>query len=292
MAATDAGTLSSCTAAPTSILINGGHSRPILSTVPVPSPWSFISATGSCSRTRLRRHSGDCLVWEPGQCVPIAGGEQLGGKSTAAFVRHGFGIPADTVEIGGLAATTLSRTVVDVADVAATVGFAHAVVVADAALRRTEHPHAAVPRTHLDSNLLLSELACATWSRGAAKALRVIEFADGRADRPGESMSRVSMHLARLTAPELQVRMLGASGSAYFVDFWWPEFNVIGEFDGKYKYTNPEYMAGRTAQQVLYDEKLREDDLRAAAHGFSRWPWATAVSPTLLRAHLARAGVR
>lgn len=100
------------------------------------------------------------------------------------------------------------------------------------------------------------------------------------------------MHLARLTAPELQVRMLGASGKEYVVDFWWPQFNVIGEFDGKYKYTDQQYMNGRTAQQVLYDEKLREDDLRAARHGFTRWPWATAASPVLLRAHLARAGVR
>lgn len=75
------------------------------------------------------------------------------------------------------------------------------------------------------------------------------------------------------------------------VDFWWPDFNVIGEFDDKHKYTDPRYMNGRTAQQVLYDEKLREDDLRAASHGFTRWPWATAVSPALLRAHLAPAGV-
>jgi hypothetical protein len=100
------------------------------------------------------------------------------------------------------------------------------------------------------------------------------------------------MHLARVTAPELQVDMIGASGRRYTVDFWWPEFNVIGEFDGKYKYTDPDHMGGRTAAQVHYDEKVREDDLRAASHGFSRWGWATAISPTLLRTYLRRAGVR
>lgn len=86
--------------------------------------------------------------------------------------------------------------------------------------------------------------------------------------------------------------MVGASGKTYIVDFWWERFNVIGEFDGKYKYTDPSYMNGRSSQQVLYEEKLREDDLRAASHGFTRWPWATAISPVLLREHLRRAGVR
>jgi hypothetical protein len=214
----------------------------------------------------------------------VAGPATAGGKSTAAFVRHGLGVPEKGEPIGELAATTLPRTVVEVS---ATVGFAHAVVIADAALRRTEHPLVGLPRTNLNGDQLLQELQLATWSRGATKALRVIEFADGRADRPGESMSRVSMHRAGVTRPELQVRMLGASGKAYEVDFWWPEFNVIGEFDGKYKYTDPQYMNGRTAQQVLYDEKIREDDLRAARHGFTRWPWATAISPTLMRVHLA-----
>ena len=219
----------------------------------------------------------------------VVGARSGGGHSAAAFVRHGVGVPEHIEAISGLSVTTLPATVVDVA---ATVGFAHGVVVADAALRRNDHPVANVPRTSLHPEQLARELARIPWSHGSAKALRVIEFADGRADRPGESMSRVSMHLAGVTAPELQVRMLGASGRAYVVDFWWPRFNVIGEFDGKFKYTDPRYMNGRTPEQVLYDEKLREDDLRAAQHGFTRWPWATAVSPTLLRAHLGRAGVR
>ena len=219
---------------------------------------------------------------------PHVAGPPGSASARATFVRHGGGIPECFETIGSLRLTTLEATVVDVA---ATVGFAHAVVVADAAFRRNEHPVAGLPRSSLSNERLLDELDRVPASHGAVKAARVIAFADGRADSPGESMSRVSMHLAGITSPQLQVRMLGASGKAYVVDFWWPEFNVIGEFDGKFKYTDPQYMNGRTAQQVLYDEKLREDDLRAASHGFSRWPWATAASPALLRAHLARAGV-
>ena len=219
----------------------------------------------------------------------VAAPRESGGRSTAAFVRHAGPIRSGLETIDGLTVTSLHATVVDVAS---TVGFSHGVVLADAALRRNEHPVLTLPRTSIDRDLLRRELLRVPANHGASRAGRVIEFADGRADRPGESMSRVSMHLAGVTAPEIQVAMLGASGLEYTVDFWWEEFNLIGEFDGKYKYTDPQFMSGRTAQQVLYDEKVREDDLRAASHGFSRWPWNVAVSPTLLQSHLARAGVR
>ncbi|HEU4849394.1 MAG TPA: hypothetical protein VFS93_03195 [Terrimesophilobacter sp.] len=139
---------------------------------------------------------------------------------------------------------------------------------------------------------LLAELAGVPIHQGVAKARRAIEFADGRADRPGESMSRVSIQRAQLTTPCLQQPLYGLSGRMWTVDFWWPEFNVIGEFDGKWKYTDPAYMNGRTSQQVMLDEKDREDDLRAAGHGFARWDWAVAISPTALRTRLVAAGVR
>jgi hypothetical protein len=42
----------------------------------------------------------------------------------------------------------------------------------------------------------------------------------------------------------------------------------------------------------VIDEKVREDDLRAARHGMSRWDWTKAVSPRLLSAHLIAAGLR
>ena len=105
-------------------------------------------------------------------------------------------------------------------------------------------------------------------------------------------MSRVSILRAGLTAPLLQVPLRGASGKEYFVDFFWPEFNVVGEFDGKAKYTDPAFLRGRTAEQAVYDEKLREDDLRAVPYGFTRWKWSTAISPAALGALLSRARVR
>ena len=212
-----------------------------------------------------------------------------GGQSTPGVLRHTTGDSAEPECIDGLAVTPLARTVVDVACVAT---FEQAVAVADAALRRTAHPLQEAPRTTLTRDDLLNELARIAPAHGPVKARTAIEFSDGLADRPGESMSRVSMLRAGLPAPELQVELTGASGRIWTVDFWWPESNLIGEFDGTRKYTDPAYMAGRTAQQVLLDEKEREDDLRAAKYGFVRWGWKVALSPVRLSETLRRAGLR
>jgi hypothetical protein len=140
-------------------------------------------------------------------------------------------------------------------------------------------------------NDLEAELVRIPLRQGRRKATRVVEFADGAADRPGESMSRASIHLAGLEMPLLQQWLRGASGKWYVVDFWWPRLRLIGEFDGKYKYTDEEFLRGRTPEQAVYDEKLREDDLRAAGHGMSRWNWELALSPQRLSSHLQHAGV-
>ena len=130
------------------------------------------------------------------------------------------------------------------------------------------------------------------FTHGRARATAVAAFADGRADRPGESISRVSMRAAGLPAPELQVEIYGASGARYVVDFYWPERRLMGEFDGAAKYRDPELLRGRTPEQALADEKHREDDLRATARGMSRWGWRVANSPVLLGQQLRRAGLR
>ena len=212
-----------------------------------------------------------------------------GGRRTSEFRMHALSAPDSFDEIEGITVTSLTRTVIDIARSST---FVQSVVVADAALRRTTVPLAGMPATSLTVESLLTELARIPLRNGTARARRAIEFADGRANRPGESISRVNIFLAGLTAPTIQAPLRGASGRLWHVDFWWPQFNVIGEFDGKAKYTDEEYLRGRSPQQALYDEKMREDDLRAANHGFSRWPWETAISMPLLRGHLIEAGVR
>ncbi len=212
-----------------------------------------------------------------------------GGRSTGVFERHTIGVPSDAATIEGVPVTSLARTVVDLAS---RESFGHSVTVADAALRRATHPVEGLPAVSVSREDFSRELESIPLRHGSVRAARVVAFADGAADRPGESMSRVGMHLSRLTPPQLQVVLTGASGRVYIVDFWWPEFNMIGEFDGRGKYSDPQFLRGKTPEQVLYDEKLREDDLRAAGHGMTRWNWAVAISPSRLRTHLIATGIR
>lgn len=242
---------------------------------------------------RFSHHSAAALwrlpwVGDWPQRVHVLVAPSKGGRSTPGVLRHTTGDSAEPEYIDGLSVTSLARTVVDVACVAT---FGQSVAVADAALRRTTHPMAGVPSTLLTREDILGELDRISPAHGATKARAAIEFSNGLADRPGESMSRVSMLRAGVPAPELQVELAGASGRIWTVDFWWPQFDLIGEFDGQWKYTDPAFMAGRTSQQVMLDEKAREDDLRAAGHGFARWGWKVAISPARLRETLQRAGL-
>ena len=255
----------------------------------------IMAITADLDAAVVLSHESSAAVWRlphiaawPTQVHVIerAGGE---GHSSTTLIRHPVGVPDDVTTIDGIRVTTIARTVVDIA---ATNTFVEGVTVMDAALRRTSHPFVGLPQTAITKDDLFDELERISLRHGRAKARRAIEFADPRADRPGESISRVSMSIAGLPAPQLQVRLQGASGRWYTVDFWWPQFNHIGEFDGRHKYSDPEFLRGRTPHQALLDEKAREDDLRAAAHGMSRWMWETALSPKRLRDLLVAAGVR
>lgn len=240
-------------------------------------------------------HDSAAALWRLPAVMPwprrahIAQSRSAPAKSNSVFLRHTARVPLQTVSIDGFDVTGLARTVVDIA---ATSSLGAAVTMADAALRRTVHPLAGVPITSITPADLFAELGQLAISHGSARARKAIEIADGAADRPGESMSRVAMTIAKITMPLLQVDRYGASGRRYVVDFWWPHCGVIGEFDGNSKYTDPEFLRGRTPEQALRDEKAREDDLRAAGYGMSRWGWDLAVSPAGLRSHLASAGVR
>ena len=220
--------------------------------------------------------------------VNVSGEPGSGVRATATLRRHTLGIDPAITEIDGLRVTSLAVTV---AQVAAAERFANGVVVADAALRRSIHPVLGLPSSVTAADLL-EAASMISASHGGVRSRSVVEFADGRADRPGESMSRVSMHAAGLTMPQLQVVLFGASGTRYVVDFYWPTLRLIGEFDGKAKYEDPTFLRGRTPAQALADEKFREDDLRAAGYSFRRWGWEVALSAPRLAAHLRQAGVR
>jgi hypothetical protein len=211
-----------------------------------------------------------------------------GGRSSVSLVRHTVG-PVESVDVAGLRTTTIARTVVDIAR---TSTLREAVTIADAALHGLRDRAGRIIRAPVSKEALVAELAHARAGKGVVKARVAIELADGAAESPGESVSRVGFHVLGLPAPRLQVSFSDRFGTIGTVDFWWPEFNLIGEFDGEVKYDDPAFLGGRTPQEALHDEKRREDRLRALGNGVTRWGWSTAMSLPRLRSHLVEAGLR
>jgi hypothetical protein len=207
----------------------------------------------------------------------------MGGRSTSLIRAHGT--LEEAVVIDGLLVTPLARTVVDVA---LSSSLEAAVVVADSVLaaRRSDQLFRPEKVTRLD---LLRECERVPLRHGSARARAAVEFADALSGSPGESVSRVSLRRIGAPAPVLQQTFPAPQGREWSVDFWWPEFALIGEFDGIGKYLR-DPVAGSVADAVIA-EKWREDGLRALGPRVTRWGWSTAVSRARLRAQLADAGL-
>ena len=153
--------------------------------------------------------------------------------AAAGVVRHrGELTTSDVVEVDGLRCTSLARTV---ADIARTATFEQAVTVTDAALRRT-----CTPSLHDYSTEAAAMFRDEVWgiarlsAHGRSQAERVIRFADGRAQLPGESVSRIRLAELGFARPRLQVAVPGPDGRGlYFVDFGLDDVHAFGEFDGQ-----------------------------------------------------------
>jgi hypothetical protein len=208
-----------------------------------------------------------------------------GGRSRGGVRRHlvdpGM-LDADTVD--GLLVTPR---VVTVLDLAATVPFAEALVPLDHVLRPDNAR--SLPA------LTKAELLAAVTGRYSAAAERrvtaAVEFADPRSGSPGESYSRGLMHLAGFETPTLQHDVRSTTGFVAFTDFYWKDSGTVGEFDGVEKYLKPEYLKGRSSGQVVVDEKLRENRIRATGLNVVRWVWSDLVKAGELERKLAAAGV-
>lgn len=190
-----------------------------------------------------------------------------GAKFSPYLHRYRTPLPEQDVEfVGGFRRTVLARTVFDLGR-CLDLGFS--VAAADAALRRG-----------LTRAALAEQLAAAPRRCGVARARVMIELADARSESAGESLSRVTLWRLGMPTPELQVEV-AASGRDYRGDFGWPEFRVIGEFDGKTKYGEL-LRPGETAADVVMREKRREADLRAAGWRVVRWTYADVLNPERL----------
>jgi len=160
---------------------------------------------------------------------------------------------AEVVDLGGLAVTSAERTVVDCA---LSMPFDHAVVLADAALRR-----GLVTGQSLQEQL--SRLRRVPQSRQAAA---VLAFADPRSAGPGESFSRVLLHKWGFPVPALAVPVSALHGRALGeFAFAFPDGRVLGQFVDR-----------------LPDDRVgpeRETALSEAGWRLVHWSWPDLRSP-------------
>lgn len=198
-----------------------------------------------------------------------------GGHGELSSHLHSWRAPLTESEIttvDGMRTTTMARTAVDAA---LSLPYERAVAVMDAAL------HAGA------SAVLVGEtIGSASRRRGVRTARSSFAFADGRAESVGESISRVRMAQVGLPLPDLQFRVLDRFG--YFVartDFCWPDKRVVGEFDGKVKYTGTESQVAR----AVMDEKRREQAIRDAGWWVVRWGWDDLADRTAFRRRILQA---
>lgn len=191
-----------------------------------------------------------------GEVVAVRGRGAHGAITDTLHTRQAMLGPDDVTVVDGLPVTTLSRTV---SDLIRRFPFPEAVMVADAVLA-----------AGIEKSDLLDRTAK---GRGCRMAASVVDFADPKAESPGESLSRVRIHRAGLLTPDLQHELYDDLGRFLGrVDFWWEEKRLAGEFDGMVKYSKL-VPAGQTVEDVIRAEKEREQRILAAGVRVIRWTW-------------------
>jgi len=249
------------------------HLQLLEATVPQCNPEAVVSHTSAAALHGLP-------VWSEHLDRVRLTRDRRGGGRTRRWVQvHGAVLPdSDVVTVQGFRTTSLARTVVDLG---CSLPLAQAVAAGDLALAR------------IDSAAVVEVLRQQAGRTGVGQARRAVALLDSRSESAGESFSRVVFHLAGLPAPEPQYRVFAPDGR--FVgrsDFGWPDFGVLGEFDGKQKYGALLRKPSQTAEDVLVDEKRREDKLRALGWTVIRWMWQDLTRPDALIPQLRQAFAR
>lgn len=215
-------------------LIGGEHLLQAVAALAVVGPGATVS------RQSAAQLYGIALLRKPGKTVTLTCPPQRGGRARAGIKLYAANLPAGHLD-GRVRfrLTTPARTVVDLAR---TLDFRAGVVTADSALHK---------KLTTKDELRLVIAACPQL-RGIKRAREVVEFADGLAESPLESIARVVFRDCRLPPPELQVWLR----EDVRVDFYWEKYRTIAEVDGAAKY---DLDPGRARAQLDRDRLLRRD---------------------------------
>ncbi|MCR2813634.1 hypothetical protein NQ166_04205 [Microbacterium sp. zg.Y1090] len=204
-------------------------------------------------------------------------------------VRHRGEPDHDVVEVAGLLCTNLARSV---ADVARTASFEQAATSADAALHTLFAPRdGAYDLSGAGEFRECVRGIARTRAHGIRRAERVLDFADGRAHLPGETISRIRLVELGFRRIRLQAAVPSPSGS-YFVDFALDDADAFGEFDGTIKYQDGGMLDGRSRADVFDAEKQREDWIRGTTQRrLARWGWPHVATAAALGERLGAFGI-
>ncbi|MGU3434984.1 hypothetical protein ACNHUS_18450 [Actinomycetes bacterium M1A6_2h] len=234
---------------------------------------SVRAVASACSRPVVSHQSAAVIhnlaMWNPDLTrVHLSVDSPHHGRRTSTLHVHPNRLD-QLVMVHDLKVTSVAKTVVDLAR---TLSFEAAVCVADSALHEG-----------LTSKVELAAMVdLCSGLTGRNKAVRVVDFADGRSETVGESRSRVYMQRNGFAKPELQVSLRNPdTGKEIRPDLSLK--GVIVEFDGKLKYTSTD---------ALFAEKKREDELTSLGWVVVRWTWedlATDAGAVKLRRGIERA---
>lgn len=183
-----------------------------------------------------------------------------GGRREAGVVFHQNAVDlAQVVEVDGRPVSSPLRTVLETST---TLDVESGMVLASSALRA-----GTVAKADLEP--ALDEV---TYWPGARRARLVARLSDGRLESVGEVRSLHMMWRHGVPYPELQHVVELREGRAR-LDFYWEHARHAGEFDGAVKYGRANPFPEEPGRAV-FEEKRREDGIRALGYGMTRWTWA------------------
>lgn len=189
---------------------------------------------------------------------------------------------ADVMKQGGIRVTSPARTLVDCG---LRLAFVDALAIFDSALRKQ-----LVTAEEVES-------ICGTLRQDCAPVRKLLQYADPASENGGESFCRAVIIELGLEPPQLQVefRDPDAPANVIRVDFLCRTSDgrvIVLEFDGMRKYVDPSMTNGRDVQQVVLDERRREESLKkAGVTVILRTDYREVRQGSGLFAKLSRAGV-
>lgn len=204
-----------------------------------------------------------------------------GGGRSAGDVRRtarDFG-SAQLYEVDGIRCTGIARTALDLARVEPLPG---AVATMDWCLSRS-NPIA------ITKDDLWHELGRLNQWAPRRRLEGTIHLATHLSGSFGESEARVVIFQLGYADPVLQQEFVDEEGTM-FADFTWPRVRVVGEFDGKVKYTREEYTKGDPGE-VVWREKRRQDRFGRIGYSMFRVITPDVKDPRRLDAILRSSGV-